>query len=279
MAQFELYRYQLLPTSQQQQNLFDSELTVEEIRERKNEFFWRLLSNFNLISSKGYPIQQRVVFQEGDWFVVMLAPARKMSRETPDFRRETLETWPHVTVFINNSPDVQVIGISRNQRAFQTTHSVVKLLHRSLDGGLKRHGLTIQVKEQFEASEFWYLMNLFRGKVGRVRFEMVAPNMANISHVLKIDLKKLNAESNCQKANLELEALPGTSLEIDAEDQMVASCVEYASKGGGDISVKIVGLKKEIRTSTRVKTIEVDELIFQSTDAELLEGFIGKLLS
>lgn len=279
MAQFELYRYQLLPTSQQQQHLFDSEFSVEEIREQKNEFFWRILLDFRLISSKGYPIQQRVLLQQENWFVVMIAPPRKMSRETPDFQRESLDTWPHLTVFINNSPDVQIIGISRNQRAFQTTHSVVKLLHRSLDGALRRHGLTIQVKEQFEATKFWELMDSYRGRIGRVRFEMVAPNMANISHVLKIDLKKLNAESNCQKANLELEALPGTSLEIDGRDEMVASCVEYASQGGGDISVKITGIKKEIRTSTQVKTIEIDEMIFQSTDAKLLEGLIRKSLS
>lgn len=40
-------------------------------------------------------------------------------------------------------------------------------------------------------------------------------------------------------------------------------CVDYASKGGGDIAIKIQGLRKEVRTSSSVKTIEIENFEIQ----------------
>lgn len=68
--------------------------------------------------------------------------------------------------------------------------------------------------------------------------------MANISRVLKVDLRQLNRDSNCQKTDLQLEALPGAALEITKMDDLIEGCVEYASMGGGDIAIKSQGLEE-----------------------------------
>lgn len=270
MSTFELYRYQLLPASQAQKQLFSTEFTADEIRAKKNEFFFQVLQNFKATSTRTQKIREKMVLVDGDWCIFKLAPARKVKRSTPDFRTETIDNWPHVTVFINNAPDVQIIGISRNKKAFSETATVIKILQRSFAHALREFGLIVQIEALFAREDFWTLIEGYKGQVSRVRFEMVAPNMANISHVLKLDLKQLNRDSNCQKANLELEAAPGATLEINDKDPLIAGCVNYASAGGGDIAIKVLGYKKEFRTSTSVRIIELDEVSFEGTSVDFL---------
>jgi hypothetical protein len=207
-----------------------------------------------------------------------LGAHKSVDRDTEEFRRERIESWPNVTVIVHNHPDTQVISISRNQRAFTSTSSVAKMFARTVTPALRQFGLSIQIREQFEENKFWSVLDQYPGKVSRVRFEMVAPNMANISRVLKVDLRQLNRDSNCQKTDLQLEAVPGAALEIKKKDDLIEGCVEYASMGGGDIAIKIRGLKKEIRTSTTVKSVEIDEIFLQNPGADLL-GVVNRILT
>lgn len=278
MQTFELFRYQLLPISQHQQELFSNHLSADEIRARKNEFFDRVLSELPQFRHRGLEIKHKVEYHAAEWFVFKLGAHKSVDRDTEEFRKERIESWPNVTVVVHNDPDTQVISISRNQRAFSSTSSVAKLFERTLTPPLRAYGLTIQIREQFEKNNFWSVVKAHKGKVNRVRFEMIAPNMANISRVLKVDLRQLNRDSNCQKTNLELEALPGAALEITEKNDLIDGCVEYASLGGGDIAIKIRGLKKEIRTSTTVKSVEIDELFLQVPGSDLL-GVVKSLLA
>ena len=277
MQIFELYRYQLLPASQLQQDLFRQLLSADEIREKKNEFFDAVLGELPVFRHRGLEIKHKVELHDGDWFIFKLGAHKSVDRDTEDFRRERIESWPNITVLLHNNPDTQILAISRNVKAFSSTGSVAKIFGRSLSHTLRSYGLTIVIKEQFEMNSFWSIIRQNVGRVTRVRFEMVSPNMANISRTLKIDFKQLNRESNCQKANLELEAVPGTVLEIKEGNELMDGCVAYASLGGGDIAVKLRGMKKEIRTSTTVKSVEVDELFLRGPGNELL-NIIKRLL-
>jgi len=277
MQLFELYRYQLLPSSQHQQDLFNQHLTADQIRERKNDFFDQVLDRLPPFRHRGLEIKHKVIVQEAGWFILKVGAHKSVDRDTEEFRKERIESWPNVTVLIHNAPDTQVIAISRNQRAFASTGTVAKLIERAFTPPLRSFGLTIQIKEQFEKNNFWSIVRLHEGRVTRVRFEMIAPNMANITRTLKIDLRQLNRDSNCQKANLELEALPGAALEISEQNELIDGCVDYASQGGGDIAIKVRGFKKEVRTSTTVKSVEIDELTLQAPSNDLL-GVMKRLL-
>lgn len=277
MQSFELYRYQLLPNSQHQQDLFNEHLTADEIRERKNNYFDQVLDRLPTFRHRGLEIKHKVIYHEAEWFIFKIGAHKSVDRDTEEFRRERIESWPNVTVLVHNAPDTQIIAISRNQRAFASTGTVAKIFERALTPPLRSFGLTVQIKEQFEQNYFWSIVKQHENRITRVRFEMVAPNMANISRVLTLDLKQLNRDSNCQKANIELEALPGAALEITKKNDLINSCVEYSSLGGGDIAIKIKGLKKEVRTSTTVKSVEIDELILRAPSNDLL-GVIKQLL-
>jgi len=274
---FDLYRYQLLPASQQQQDLFQKPLSVDELKKRKNEFLDSVLGEHLRFLHRGFEIKHKVVLHEDGWFMFKIGAHKSIDRDTEDFRRERIESWPNVTVILHNAPDTQILAISRNAKAFSSTQIVAKLFERSLGLALRSYGLTVQIHELFEKNNFWSVIKENLGRVVRVRFEMVAPNMANISRTLMIDFKQLNQDSNCQKANLELEALPGAALEISEDNELIDGCVEYASLGGGDIAIKIRGIKKEIRTSTTVKSVEIEELYIK-TPGEHLLNVIKRLL-
>lgn len=281
MAVYELFRFQLLPASQHQQELFVFEvpLSAEQIRQRKNEFLGEVLTDLPKFRHRGLQIRHKLVRVEDGWYVFKVGALKSVDRDTEEFRKEKVESWPNVTVFVQNTADTQVIAISRNQRAFSATSTVARLFLRAIAPDLRHFGLTIQIREQFEDTQFWSVIAENEGRISRVRFEMVAPNMANISRALRIDLRQLNRDSNCEQANVELHAPSGGTLEVSPENELIDGCVEYSSLGGGDIAIKIRGLKKEIRTSSSVKTIEIDEAVLQAPVGELdavLKSVFGK---
>lgn len=270
MSTFELFRYQLLPASQHQHELFSVVLSADQVRERKNEFFDAALTSLPKFRHRGLEIRHRVLHHRNSWFIFKVGAHKTVDRDTEDFQKEKVESWPNVTVIVNNDPSMQVLAISRNPKAFSSTSIVAQMFERMLTGLLREYGLSIQVREQFESANFWKVITENVGKVLRIRFEMVSPNMANISRVLKLDLKQLNRETNAQQTNLELEAPSGGALEVSPQNELIDGCVEYSSLGGGDIAIKIKGMRREIRTSTTVRSVEIDELALQAPLDDIL---------
>lgn len=251
--------------------MFEETYSADEIREKKNIFFNTVLNNELKFEHKEYSLNQTKNKLDEDLYLIKIAAYKLIDRENENFEKEKIPNWPSVSIIIDNAPENQTIFISRNQKAFSNTRIVAKILENSLNRYLFSFGLTIQIRETYDKNNFWNLIERHPKKVTRVRFEMVAPNMANISKALKLDLKKLNRESNCQNVNLSLNSLPTTSLEIDKDDELIAGCVEYSSEGGGDIAVKIKGIRKEIRVSDTVRTLEIEELSIKMLNRELLE--------
>lgn len=270
MSTFELFRYQLLPASQHQHEFFSAVLSADQVRERKNEFFDAALKGLSKFGHRALEIRHRVQLHQDGWFIFKVGAHKSVDRDTEDFQKEKVESWPNVMVIVNNRPDVQVLAISRNPKAFSSTSVVAKMFERTLSSLLREYGLSIQVREQFESANFWTVISENAGKVLRLRFEMVAPNMANISRALKIDLRQLNRDTNAQQTNIELEAPAGGALEVSPQNELIDGCVEYSSLGGGDIAIKVKGMRKEIRTSTSVRSIEIEELTLHAPAPDLL---------
>jgi len=258
---FDLYRYQLLPITQNvQPDMYRKELTLEKLKEIKNELFFEVLDNLPTLKHRSLSLQHKSILKSNDWFAFKLGAQKTIERENKNFIKEKIESWPHVTVIINNDPSIQLIAISRNLKAFSGTSVVAKILESSLREHLLNMQLTLQIESIFDKKEFWSLIEKYQGKLTSVKFELISPNMANISKAIKIDLKQINTETNSHRTNIELNAAEGTVLEIDPENEILDSLVNYASEGGGDISMKIKGLKKKIHTKTTTKTMELDEL-------------------
>lgn len=274
---FELFRYQLLPlTRNVQMDMFPDEKfrsikTVEELKARKNDIFSYVLNNFPTLQHRQAELNHKVDVDSPPWFVVEINTQKSLKREKPDFKQERIDTWPHVVAIINNQPDVQIIAISRNIRAFNSGAIVAKILQENLGRVLRQYLLSIQVEALFEKSEFWHLVQEYQGRITSVNFELISPNMANISKVLELDLARLNVDTNSHRTDLKLNSSEGGALEMSQQNSLVNSLVEYSSQGGGDIALKVKGIKKTIRTSKSVREITIDEISIQNITPERLE--------
>jgi hypothetical protein len=275
---FDLYRYQLLPITQNiQPDLYRSILSVEELKKQKNILFSELLSNFPKLVHNANTLHQKEILHDGDWFAFKLGVQRSIERENVHFNKERMDNWPHVTVILNNASNCQFIAISKNTKAFSSSRVVVKMLEKTLKEYLKKMQLSIHINELFDEKEFWDLVKLHRGKITTVKFELISPNMANISKCLKVDLKQINLDTNSHRTCLELNAADEAVLEISNDNEVIDGIVEYAAEGGGDISIKINGFKRTIHTQKTNKTIEIDEFTVENLNVESLEVVLGFL--
>jgi hypothetical protein len=276
---FDLYRYQLLPITQNvQQDLYRKILTKDELIQKKNSLFHEVISNLpQLNTSANTILHQKVILDRSDWFVFKLGSQKSIEIENENFDKERINNWPHVTVIINNRPDFQLMAISKNRKAFSSTNVVANIIVESLRDHLANLQLTIHVKTIFEKKDFWHVVNSNQGRITSVKFELISPNMANISKSLKVDLKQINLDTNSHKTCLELNANEGATLEIKTDNEVIDGLVDYASEGGGDIRLKINGFKRSIHTQKTNKSIEIDELSIEGLSVESLELLLGGL--
>jgi hypothetical protein len=181
-----------------------------------------------------------------------------------------------VIVIINNDPTVQAIAISRNHKAFSSSRVVAAMLVENLQPALRNYQLHLDIEPLFEAQKFWALVEEYRGRIVSVTFELISPNMATISKSLEIDLAQINAETNSYRTDLKLNSGAGSTLEIAEKNKILNSLVDYASAGGGDIVLRVKGIKKKIRTSKNSREITIDEVVLKNPTPESL-AFIEKL--
>jgi hypothetical protein len=226
-----------------------------------------------MILYRTYHVNQKSIFYENDVLCLKIAVQKTLERNNENFRREKIEDWPNITILINNNPDVQMIAVSKNEKAFTNNETIIKSIQSSVNSRLKNYKLQMHTEAIFDKKEFWSIVSSNHTRLKSIKFELISPNMANISNVLKLDLKQIQKDTNSHKTNLELNCPIGATLEVSQDNDMINSLVEYASEGGGDISFNIKGYKKKVHTSTSIKTVEVDEVMVENMTPVQLEHF------
>jgi len=274
---FRLYRYQLLPIDRHSDDLWDSR-TVEELLADKNSIFARSIPSVGDYRHRGAELSVQVDKSGEEAFVVRLAPGRFLTRETADFRSEQIEHWPHVSAIILNRPDEQYLVVQERQAAFASTDTVIKVIEKATRGALESAGLRLRVEAMFKESYFWSLVSEFHHRITSVEFEFITPNMANISGSLSASLKGLSKETNASKSELALQSDADSALKLSEENSMVKGLVEYTSEGGGDITIKVRGLRKKFHTRNSPREIHIGDLEL-SGPAEQVAKIVRSLIS
>lgn len=277
-ARFHIYRYQLLPFDRHfQGDLFKGMKTVDELLAHKNYFFANALRYIKTFEAGKADTATKKLLETDSFFLYRIAANRSLSRETKDFTEEELDNWPSLLVAVWNEPDKQLIAVQKRPAAFQQTDTVVRLILGSVESHLAKQQLRIHWEPLFEKKIFWDIVNRYEGKIQEIQFEIITPNMANISGYLPEDLKEFAKQTNSSINKINIESDPSSSLKIEPANRTINGLVEYSSEGGGDISVKIVGAKKKIHTSRTVKEIELEELQLHGTSDEVAEIIKGIL--
>lgn len=275
---FELFRYQILPIDRYLQgDLFSDVNSIEELIENKNKFFDEVLKSQSDFSSKKHETIVKKVIENGSFYLYRIAHNRKIHRETKEFRGEVIDSWPSILVAVWNQPDKQYIAVQKRTTSFSKCETVVKLILNKLANQLNHFHLRAIHEPLFEKNKFWSILKQNRGKIKSVEFEIITPNMANISGTLPDDLKAFAKLTNSTRNTLKIESDPEAPLHLEEDNRSLAGLVDYSSEGGGNISLKIDGIKKKYQTSRTVREVSLGE-IEMTGSAEQLEQIIKTLL-
>ena len=218
------------------------------------------------------------MYQNYEMYYFKVGVKRNTRRFKKDFTEEILDNYPNIIVAINNDPQVQKIAIQTNASAFQKTSIVANFIKSSVQKFLKNYNITFAVEATFDSQKFWSIIRDYPKQVKQVTFNLISPNMANITNDLKLDLRGLHNDTNTQKTKLELNAEKDSYLTLDEKSGLVNSIVDYSAKGGGDISVKVDTIKKKLHTAQSVKDFNVDELLLKGDDWEAINKMFSTIL-
>lgn len=270
LATFKIYRYQLLPIDRHTDDLYDGR-TTDQLLQKKNEIFAKAVPFVKKYHHRGSDLSVRIDESKSDAFLISIASRRALTRETPDFRTEQIENWPHAMAIILNRSDEQYLAVQDRPTAFASTDTVVKILQSATKTPLLRAGLRMHIEKMFSQSYFWELVREFQGKITEIEFEFVTPNMANISSTLSSTLKDLAKDTNASQSNLQIRSDPISSLDLDTNEETVQGLVDYTSEGGGDISLKVKGIRKRIHTSNSIRETQLDDLQLSGSADQVAE--------
>lgn len=274
---FHEYRYQILPTTQNVQLDLDGEITsVEDLKAKKNEIFRRVLEHIRAFSYSRGEIRHKCSRLD-DLIVLQIGIERDLKRKTREFEVESIENWPTVYVAFDNDPDVQKCLIQRYS-GFQCTDTVVKLIESTLNIKLQRYQLAVVFEPIYKESYFWDLVSEYEGKITQIEFELISPNLSNISDSLSLDLGRLHRSTNTQRTNLQLNSDENAYLTPSQEDPQVAELVKYSSQGGGDITIRIKGLRKKKHTAKGINEYSIDEAEIEGKSVEQVADILREVL-
>ncbi|EAP87943.1 hypothetical protein [Croceibacter atlanticus] len=265
---FDIFRFHLLPITTKQTSLFGENITYEELVQKKNEVFNKFVEDLQNINT-GLPLE--LFSYEDDSFLFRIANPKK-TIIYKDFKEIVEKTEPYVFLAINTNDDVQKIGISHNPEAFSTTTVTKNAVLKIFNKYLNQNSLSIELEQIFEENKFWSVANKYQGRIKLIDFEIIKPNMSRISQSIKATLKPLIQNTNSHKTHVKLSAPEQGVLEnIDKENKQVEGLVSYSSEGGGNITMKVLGLKSRIKTKNMAKTKKINELQLKGSPEQIIK--------
>lgn len=266
---FEIYRFHLLPITTNQISLFENEImTYDELVEKKNQFFDEIVQNLQN-NNQDLPIE--LYSSEGSSYLFRLANP-KTTLIYRDFAEITEKTEPYIYIIVNTDPQIQKIAISRNTEAFSTSSASKNVLDKILKKYLLPYKLSIEFEQMFQSGTFWSYVKKYDGRIKSIDFEIIKPNLSKISQSIKDSLKPLIESTNSHKTHLKLDAPKEGVLEnINTGNKLVDGLVSYSSEGGGNISMKIIGMKAMVKTENMTTTKKIDEIQIKGSPDQIIK--------
>ncbi len=276
---FEVYRYQLVVNKAIQLPLYSPYKTEEQIRSHKNQIFQEIITNTNFRFASGKSeTTSKLMYSKGDISIFKLAVKRSLRIAKKDFTEDTIDNYPNLLIAVNNNPSVQKIAIQENKKAFSESHAISRILEESVEKKISKENLSFYIEPLYDRKEFWDLVDRFKGRVTQVSFELISPNLANISKNLKLNLKEIYEDTNTHRTKLELNSDKDKSLQINDKSKFINSLVDYSAEGGGNIALKVAGYSKKFHTAQSITEFSVDEQLLKNNDWDALDEAFKEIL-
>lgn len=262
---FDFFRFQILPKSSIQFKMFDEiSISYDELKARKNEFFMDVILNPHLTYSDTFAnkLRHKIIFNDGDVVSMKLGKQKSILLTNEEFEDEEYTDFPSVFVIINNNHGKQKIAISRDSNAFSNSFVVAHILEDNLSRMLEKYNLEVVISPILDSAEFWDLVARYESRITKLQFNLIRPNMADISGSFKDEIRELTDSTNSLITKVELNAPKNSTLEnINKENDKIRALAEYGIQGGTQtIHMKVKGIRKTIKTEQTIITTKIDSI-------------------
>lgn len=277
---FEVFRYPLVVDKAFQSNAFQTQYsTLQTLKDNKNTIFSSVITqnNFGFRSSNS-DITSKLVHTSSDMYYFRVAVKRNTRHYKKDFSEEVIENYSNLLVAINSNPHVQKISIQTNTVAFNKTIIVACFIKETVEKFLRDYNISFSVEPTFDKQQFWNIVRQYPKQIKQVTFDLIFPNITNLSDDLQLDLRGLHGDTNTQKKRLELNADQDSYLTINEDSPLVNSIVNYSAKGGGEIAVKVEGIKRKLHTAQSFNDFNIEEQLLKSNDWDALDKAFRNIL-
>lgn len=256
---FYLYRYQLLPITTQMSFLYD----IKSIIANKNKYFHEALFAIKSIETiktrRKYKYEMEKYIDEYFMFIVSRQKNVKVILE--DHTKSDVDSFPFSRIIIDNNDSNQIIAVQDSIEFSQKT--IINSFKKYINKILIDNHLIAQIEPVYKESDFWSFIKENKEDITSISFNLITPNMSNISSCLSEDLKKAAKTTGAIETNLKFNSSSSGSLKIQPNNTAIDGLVTYASQGGGEISVKTKGSRLGFCSNDYQKTIEIDELDYK----------------
>ena len=270
---FSEYRYHLLPleTEQTALELHGPKPSFEELRETKNKIFEEIIQSLPETKKEKNLFK---LLDNTDSIYLFKVSNKKYDKIVEDFTEKEIKTEPYVYLIVNNDPNVQKIYISEDIEVFTSVNATKNILITIFRKYLHTKYLNIETNEVFDKKTFWTLVKRHQGKIKYINIEMIKPNLANISKSLPEAFKKFAENTNAHRSNIILKAPENGKLEkINESNKELEGLVDYSSKGGGEIKVKVKGISKQLKTSDNIKKIDIEQIYLEGSHEQVIKMY------
>ncbi len=219
---------------------------------------------------------------------------KKNIRTAPEegFKTREIEDWPWCDIFINLSNEhnsgetakkgqlllVQVNNVDMKYRA-----SVLQNLASAINRDIQKYGFFLTINSiPSEKTLFWNVVKENEGKIKKITFSYIPPNLLDLKSSLENDLRSVAGEFNSTKVQISMENTDG-NLTLSENNKLLKESAEYVDLGAGTFKLQFKGNKKKaISSNDTIKTesfVDTDiTLRGQNLTKEQLTGIMNILL-
>lgn len=268
---FEYYRYQLVPTKIRQLTIDDVPYTTERIKEMKNHFFSDVISRITL-KHNNKPLHTKILYDNNQKYLLLVGNDRKVPY-VEEFETKKIDSAPYSVIAIDNSPDKQIMAIRNDRNAFSGADTLSRIIERALNEKLSYYNLELHVEAISPKESFWSAILNAKEDVVKIKFEIIKPNMSNISSTLDQEMRGIIDDLNSHKSTITFEATSNGGLEnVNESNIKLNNIVNYATQGGGNATVKF----KDKTTYNTKKSITKRTISFCSDITKAAVGAVGQ---
>lgn len=191
---------------------------------------------------------------------------KKNIRTAPEegFKTREIEDWPGCDIFINLSNEHntgetakkgQLLLVQVNNVDMKYRVSILQKLASAINRDIQKYGYFLTINSiPSEKTLFWNVVKENEGKIQKITFSYIPPNLLDLKSSLEEDLRSVAGEFNSTKVQISMENNDG-NLTLSENNKLLKESAEYVDLGAGTFKLHFKGNKrKAVSSDDSIKT-------------------------